>query len=141
MHGSEKVQKSGFSFCVFQVISCILPTIELIFLNVKVHYYPVKDIVGSSFCYFHDYTILWFGMYTQFSSLFIAIYRYICIFFGKNLVQQKISPKVIDWWNQRTLIQQAFSFEYVHKIMFLKSLKCFLLNFSDLPKSLLYARY
>ena len=79
---------------MFQVISCILPTIELIFLNVKAHYYPVKDIVGSSFCYFHDYTILWFGMYTQFSSLFIALYRYICIFFGEKLVQLNISPKV-----------------------------------------------
>ena len=84
------------NFCIFQVVSCILPTIELIFLNVKAQYYPVKDIVGSSFCYFHDYTILWFGMYTQFSSLFIAFYRYICIFFGKNLVQLNISPKVID---------------------------------------------
>ena len=97
----KKYKSQGISFCIFQVISCILSTIELIFLNVKASYYPVEDIVGSSFCYFHAYTLSWFGMYTQFSSLFITFYRYICIFFGKKLVQLKISPKVIDWWNQR----------------------------------------
>ena len=82
------------NLCNFQIISCILSTIGLIFLNGKAHYYPLKDIVGPSFCYFHVYTGLWFGMYGQFSSLFITFYRYICIFFGRKLVQLKISPKV-----------------------------------------------
>ena len=82
------------NLCNFQIISCILSTIGLIFLNGKSHYYPLKDIVGSEFCYIRLYVILWFNMYAQFSSLFITFYRYICIFFGKQLVQLKISPKV-----------------------------------------------
>ena len=82
------------STCIFQIISCIISTIELIFVNGKAHYYPLKDIVGSEFCYIRLYVILWFNMYAQFSSLFITFYRYICIFFGKQLVQLKISPKV-----------------------------------------------
>ena len=82
------------NLCNFQIIVCILSTVDLIFLNGKSHYYPLKDIVGPSFCYFHVYTGLWFGMYGQFSSLFITFYRYICIFYGKKLLQLKISPKV-----------------------------------------------
>ena len=64
------------------------------FINGKATYYPLKDIVGSEFCYIRYYLVLWFCMYAQFSSLFITFYRYICIFFGKQLVQLKISPKV-----------------------------------------------
>ena len=90
------------NLCNFQIISCILSTVDLIFLNGKAHYYPLKDIVGPSFCYFHVYTGLWFGMYGQFSSLFITFYRYICIFFGRKLVQLKISPKVKS--EKKTLI-------------------------------------
>ena len=115
---------------MFQVISCILSTIELIFLNVKAHYYPVKDIVGSSFCYFHGYTILWFGMYTQFSSLFIALYRYICIFFGTKLFQLNISPKVKV---EIRIFYTGYSLE-AQKTDELK------ITFRDLHKSLLFAR-
>ena len=82
------------NICNFQIISCILSTIGLIFLNGKSHYYPLKDIVGPSICYFYVHTELWFGMYKQYASLFITFYRYICIFFGKKLLQLNISPKV-----------------------------------------------
>ena len=82
------------NLCNFQIISCILSTIGLIFLNGKSHYYPLKDIVGPSICYFYVHTELWFGMYKQYASLFITFYRYICIFFGKKLVQLNIKPKV-----------------------------------------------
>ena len=82
------------NLCNFQIISCILSTIGLIFLNGKAHYYPLKDIVGPSLCYFYVHTELCFGMYIQYASLFITFYRYICIFFGKKLVQLNISPKV-----------------------------------------------
>ena len=86
--------KTIFGF--LQIVSCILLTIDLIFLNGKARYYPLKDIVGSSSCYFHVYAWLWFGMYTQFSSLFITFYRCICMFFGQELIHLKISPKVIS---------------------------------------------
>ena len=82
------------NLCNFQIISCILSTIGLIFLNGKSHYYPLKDIVGPSICYFYVHTELCFGMYKQYASLFITFYRYICIFFGKKLIQLNISPKV-----------------------------------------------
>ena len=64
------------------------------FLNGKSQYYPLKNIVGASFCHAHAYAILWFGMYTQFSSLFISTYRYICLFSGKTLINLNISAKV-----------------------------------------------
>ena len=80
--------------CNFQIISCTLSTVGLIFLNGKARYYPLKNIVGPSLCYFYVYTELWFGMYKQYASLFITFYRYICIFFGKKLVQLNIKPKV-----------------------------------------------
>ena len=80
--------------CNFQIISCTLSTVGLIFLNGKARYYPLKNIVGPSLCYFYVYTELWFGMYKQYASLFITFYRYICIFFGKKLIQLNISPKV-----------------------------------------------
>ena len=82
------------NLCNFQIISCILSTVGLIFLNGKAHFYPLKDIVGPSLCYFYVHTELWFGMYKQYASLFITFYRYICIYFGKNLFQLNINPKV-----------------------------------------------
>ena len=82
------------NLCNFQIISCILSTVGLIFLNGKAHYYPLKDIVGPSLCYFYVHIELWFGMYKLYASFFITFYRYICIFFGKKLVQLNIKPKV-----------------------------------------------
>jgi hypothetical protein len=76
------------------------------FLNGKSQYYPLKNIVGASFCYCHDYAILWFGMYTQFSSLFISIYRYICLFSGKTLIHLNISPKVRNTFDFGILFQK-----------------------------------
>ena len=115
------------NLCNFQIISCILSTIGLIFLNGKSHYYPLKDIVGPSICYFYVHTELWFGMYKQYASLFITFYRYICIFFGKKLVQLNISPKVkaetriFLYWlfinkyqrNSHSLMEKAHVFENV----------------------------
>ena len=67
---------------------------ELMTLVGKSHYYPLKEIVGPSYCYVHRYLALWYGMYTQFFSLFVSIYRYVCLFFGRQLISLNISPKV-----------------------------------------------
>ena len=99
-------------FVFLQIVSCILLTIDLIFLNGKARYYPLKDIVGSSLCYFHVYAWLWFGMYIQFSSLFITFYRCICMFFGQELIRLKISPKVMcnPIKTKKKIISQIFRY-------------------------------
>ena len=118
------------NLCNFQIISCILSTVGLIFLNGKAHFYPLKDIVGPSLCYFYVHTELWFGMYKQYASLFITFYRYICIFFGTKLFQLNISPKV-------KVEIKIFYTGYSLRAQKTDELK---ITFRDLHKSLLFAR-
>ena len=63
-------------------------------LLIKAVYYPLKDLTGTSFCYFHNYYDVWNAIITQSQSFFVSLYRFICLFYTGVLYKKRITPKV-----------------------------------------------
>ena len=62
-------------------------------------YYPLKDLfgeLGEAFCHFFAFLEIYGAFVGQFHSFFMTVYRYICLFHSDELLQNDITPKVID---------------------------------------------
>ena len=62
-------------------------------------YYPLKDLfgeLGEAFCHFFAFLEIDGAFVGQFHSFFMTVYRYICLFHSDELLQNDITPKVID---------------------------------------------
>ncbi len=59
----------------------------------KAYYYPLKDVLGTWFCYADVHIDLWSNMFAHFLTLFVSLFRFICIFHEDQLIIRKISPK------------------------------------------------
>ena len=62
-------------------------------------YYPLKDLfgeLGEAFCHLFAFLEIYGAFVGQFHSFFMTVYRYICLFHSDELLQNDITPKVID---------------------------------------------
>ena len=73
----------------------VLTPVYLLVMILRSLYYPVKDITGQYFCYFVTYSEVFIIFYVQFQTFFMTLYRYICLFHDKILIDFGLHPRTL----------------------------------------------
>ena len=85
---------NSFFFFKLKVLTSILMPIYFITASARNFVYPLKNYTGELYCYVYEYSILYALVVYQQSSLFINLFRYICVVHGNTLMSHGISMKV-----------------------------------------------
>ena len=77
-----------------KVLTTILLPFYFITASARNFVYPLKNYTGELYCYVYEYSLLYGLVVYQHLSLFINLFRYICIVHGNTLMSHGISMKV-----------------------------------------------
>ena len=84
----------NYLFFKLKVLTTILLPFYFITASARNFVYPLKNYTGELYCYVYEYSLLYGLVVYQHLSLFINLFRYICIVHGNTLMSHGISMKV-----------------------------------------------
>ena len=79
---------------VFQISLSAFVGPNLVYFTLVVWVYPMKDYIGEAGCHMMNSYRLAGAFGVQLQSLFVAIFRYICLFHGSSMRRVNLSPHV-----------------------------------------------